>query len=245
MADRRLCGQARAVWFAYAPRLASIARLYRETQGSMVELYRSLDADDWTKSVPCTPAWTVRDVLSHVAGVTDDIANRRIEGASTDLWTAAQVARWRDADPSTLIERWIAQIGHIADLVERISEFQPVLDCCAHEHDVRHALGRSNSRPSEVIDVLADHLSAVAAGGRPVAMTFANGATKTLPGKGEPIVLKGLSQFEFVRSRLGRRSRDQVAAYSWSEPPADDVLAGWFTFGPAEHPIVEAALARG
>jgi hypothetical protein len=48
-----------------------------------------------------------------------------------------------------------------------------------------------------------------------------------------------------VRSRLGRRTRAQVAAFSWSEAPSDDLLSEWFTFGPSELPIVETASRWG
>src|SRR5678810_745136 len=82
----------------------------------------SLDASEWATPVPCTPLWTVRDVLSHVAGITDDITNGRTEGAASDPWTAAQVERWRDADPGALIDQWNGQIGAIAELLERVGE---------------------------------------------------------------------------------------------------------------------------
>jgi hypothetical protein len=186
----------------------------------------------------------VRDLLSHVAGVTDDLANGRLEGASTERWTAAQVERWRDADPAMLIDRWNGQIGAIAELLEKVGEFRPALDCCSHEHDLRHALGRIDNKSSEMIDVMAVHFATPPVG-RPVAITFADGTTALIPGDGEPISVDGITQFEFVRSRLGRRTRDQVAGYTWSEPPSDELLSEWFAFGPAELPIVESASRWG
>ena len=43
------------------------------------------------------------------------------------------------------------------------------------------------------------------------------------------------------RSRLGRRSLDQVRALDWAgdEEAVDAVMAAWFTFGPNEIAIVE------
>jgi hypothetical protein len=224
--------------------VTSISQLYLGAQASFVELYRTLEDDDLAKAVPCTPRWTVRDVLSHVAGVTDDIANGRIDGASTDPWTAAQVERWRDADPEMLIEQWNGQIGAIADVLDQIGEFRPALDCCSHEHDLRHALDRTDNQSSEIVNVTAEHFAKIPVG-RPVAITFADGSTLLMPGDGEPIELDGLTQFEYVRSRLGRRTRAQVAAFSWSEAPSDDLLSEWFTFGPSELPIVETASRWG
>ena len=81
--------------------------------------------------------------------------------------------------------------------------------------------------------------------GPPVTITFADGATASIEGEGEPLALNGISQYEFARSRLGRRTRDQVAGYDWSQPPSDELLSNWFAFGPAELPIVEAASRWG
>ena len=57
------------------------AELYVAAQRSFVELVAPLTDDQWATPVPCNPACTVRDVLSHVAGVTADIAEGDVEGA--------------------------------------------------------------------------------------------------------------------------------------------------------------------
>lgn len=224
--------------------MTDIARYYRDAQRSFVELFQSLDADEHATPVPCTPEWTVRDVLSHVAGVTDDIVNGRVDGAATDPWTASQVERWRDADPAMLIEQWNAQIDGVAELLEKIGEIRPVADVNNHEHDVRHAVGRPGGQQSELVLFTAERFAQVPCARR-VAVTYLDGTTTSIPGDGEPISLSGLTQFEFARSRLGRRTREQVAAYQWSEPPGADVLATWFAFGPARNPITELASRWG
>jgi len=224
--------------------VTSISRIYLDGQASMVSLLSSLDASEWATPVPCTPLWTVRDVLSHVAGITDDITNGRTEGAASDPWTAAQVERWRDADPDMLIDQWNGQIGAIADLLERVGEHRPPLDCWTHEQDIRHALGRQQAMPQPVLDTMVSRFAGVSAGPS-VTITFADNSQVTLPGEGEPISLGGITQYEFVRSRFGRRSREQVAGYDWSQPPSDEILSNWFAFGPSDLPIVEAASKWG
>ena len=206
----------------------------------MVSLLSSLDESEWATSVPCTPLWTVRDVLSHVAGITDDITNGRTEGAASDPWTAAQVERWRDADPNELIEQWNGQIGVIADLLERVGEHRPPLDCWTHEQDVRHALGLEAQMPQPVLDTMVRRLASVPIG-PPVSITFTDDSAAEIPGEGEPISLTGITPYEFVRSRFGRRTRGQAAGYDWSQPPTDDMLSNWFAFGPSELPIIERA----
>jgi hypothetical protein len=218
--------------------VTSISRIYLDGQASMVSLLSSLDESEWATPVPCTPLWTVRDVLSHVAGITDDITNGRTEGAASDPWTAAQVERWRDADPAELIQQWSGQIGTIADLLERVGEARPSFDCWTHEQDIRHALGRGQSMPQPVLDTMVSRFAGAPAG-PPITITFADESQVALPGEGEPISLDGITQYEFVRSRFGRRSREQVAGYDWSQPPTDEMMSNWFVFGPSELPIVE------
>ncbi len=215
-----------------------IARMYVDAQRSFVGLCETLGDDEWAMPVACNPGWTVRDVLSHVAGVTDDVANGRLDGAATDSWTNAQVERWRDMPWQTLIAQWKGQIGAVAELLQTVREFRPPFDCHSHEHDVRHAIGRPGNRSSELIGVMA-HGFGRASLGRPVSVELVDAEPLSLAGDGEPIALRGLTQFELVRSRLGRRSTAQVRAFDWSEPPTDAMLAAFFSFGPSQLDIIE------
>src|SRR5262245_33787893 len=118
-----------------------IARLYRANQQSIVALFESLDESQWAQPVRCPPGWTVREVLSHVEGVADDLYNRRLEGAGTPPWTAAQVERSRHLAPAEVIARWNAQVDAVADGLEQFGQMRPVFDVASHEHDLRQALG--------------------------------------------------------------------------------------------------------
>jgi uncharacterized protein (TIGR03083 family) len=216
-----------------------IARLYLDAQKAFIDLVEPLGPDGWKRPVPCTPGWTVRDVLSHQAGVCDDVINVRIEGAGTDPWTAAQVERWRDADTRALIEQWRQQAPQMADILQQFSQARPVFDVVTHEHDIRHALGLPGNRASEPLSMMSRAFSSGTLP-TPVTIEFDDGGTSTIDGEGgEPVTVSGMSPFELVRSRLGRRTRDQVAGYAWSEPPSDLLIDAWFVFGPARDPIHE------
>ena len=215
-----------------------ISRLYREVQRSFVDLVADLDDGQWALPSPCTPEWTVRDILSHVAGVTIDIVEGNVDGAATDPWTAAQVERWRSTPVEALIERWNAAIGPAADGIEAFRQPLPVFDCHSHEHDVRTAIGRPGNRDSEAMEVIVDAL-VHGEFGRPLTIDCTDRPEVTNGGDGDPLRLTGVTGFEVARSRLGRRSRPQVEAWGWSEPVGDDVLTAWFRFGPSSLDIVE------
>lgn len=218
--------------------LMAIAALYREAQSSFVELARSLSEEQWEAPSPCTPGWAARDLLSHAAGVAIDIVEGNVEGAATPPWTAAQVQRWRDVAVDELIDRWNQALDQTAEAIEFIGEARPIVDCHTHEHDLRCAIGSSGNRDSELVDWIADRFVAIPAG-RAIDLDFVGGVQRRVEGPGGAIGLSGVTAFELARSRLGRRSSDQVRAYAWSEPVPDEVLDGWFLFGPSEVPIIE------
>lgn len=215
-----------------------IATAYRSAQRSFVSMCATFTDDDWASPVPCNPGWTVRDVLSHVAGVTNDIVEGNIDGAATDPWTATQVERWRGHPVDEMIARWNGQIDGVAEMLQAIGERRPPIDCHAHEHDVRHAIGRPGDRDSDLIRWIS-MMFAEGSVGRPVEVDFDGDGSMTIVGRGEPIGLRGVTRFELVRSRLGRRSREQVEAWAWTDPPTADELDAWFVFGPSPAPIEE------
>lgn len=222
-----------------------IARLYRDAQRSFVEFAQTLTDDEWVRHVPCTPEWTVHDVVSHVAGIADDVLNGRVDGAATDPWTAVQVKRWKGTPRDELIAQWNEQTGPVAEAFAAFGEQKPPFDCHMHEHDIRHAVGRPGSRDHEVIGVMIDRFAGSSAV-RPVEISFVDGTVVTLgpvngaigETDGDPLRLTDVSQFDVVRSRLGRRSRRQVERWTWSEPPGT-VLDEWFMFGPSALDIDE------
>lgn len=219
----------------------SIAVRYGEATRSFIELARSLDADDWSVEVPCTPLWTVRDVLSHVAGIPDDGIAGRTDGAATEPWTASQIERNAVFTVDELLDRWEQQCELFGAAIESMGEERPPFDCHAHEHDVRHALNRPGNRDSAIIDDAVPRLLASLAQ-VPVALVvhLDDGASVDVGAGGPPIELT-TSRFEVFRSMLGRRTVDQVRGLAWTGDAAaiDLAVDGWFTFGPSDRPIQE------
>ena len=221
-----------------------IASLYREAQSSFVSLARSLTEEQWAAPSPCTPGWTARDLLSHAAGVAIDVMDGNVEGAATPPWTAAQVERWRSEPVEALIERWDGLAADAAEALEAFGEARAIVDCHTHEHDLRCAVGEPGTRASPLVGWIAERFVGISVG-PPLDLEYLDGSVRRIDGSGSgsgpdaALRLSGLTEFELFRSRLGRRSADQVRAYDWSRPVPDDVLDGWFLFGPSETPIEE------
>jgi hypothetical protein len=218
----------------------SIAESYLLAVDSFTGFARTLDEAAWATPVPCTPAWTARDVLSHVSGIPDDALAGRMEGAPGEAWTAAQIERHRDADVEDLLARWSQQAPAFAEAIDRMGERRPPIDCHSHEHDIRHALARPGARTNAIIDT--PSFASVDAPIR-VVIEFADGSTVTTgdPASASTVTLRGATRFELFRSRLGRRSRQQVRDADWvgADADIDTVLDRWFTFGPSPLAIDE------
>ena len=72
-----------------------------------------------------------------------------------------------------------------------------------------------------------------------IEVALPDGGSYRITGIGDPVELVGRGRFHVVRSRLGRRSRDQVAGWAWSDPLTESELDSWFAFGPATVDIDE------
>lgn len=216
---------------------------YRDAMGSFVDLARSLSVDEWATPVPCTPPWTVRDVLSHAAGVPDDVLAGRVEGAATEPWNAAQVERNATMEVDELLDRWEGQADEFGAAIEAIGEGRPPVDCHCHEHDIRQALLRPGNRDSILVEEAATGLLGNLVD-VPVSIRLdLDDGTACEAGQptSEAIVGLSTSMFEVFRSMLGRRTRAQVRRLEWSGDPAaiDRVVDAWFAFGPSEIVILE------
>ena len=221
------------------------AELYADAYGSFFELARALSDDEWAAPVPCTPGWTVRDVLSHVAGVPDDVLAGRMDGAPGEAWTAAQVERNRNLSIAELLERWAAQAADFAAAIEAIGETRPPFDCHSHEHDVRHAIGRPGNHDTIIVETAGSFLADGFATPFVVTIELEDGRAIASGGAGaqssDGVILRNVSTFDLFRSRLGRRTREQVRGFDWtgSEGDIDILIDGWFQFGPSEITIEE------
>jgi uncharacterized protein (TIGR03083 family) len=221
------------------------SEVYAEARERVIAVVGGCDAAALERMVPATPAWRVRDVLAHVAGVQADVLAGRMDGVGTDAWGAAQVAARAEIDVAAIAEEWRAGAAAFDPLVKAAPAGMAgalAADVVHHELDLRAALGLPV--PAEVVDGPVDFGVNLMAGfldrrvrkaGLPVLRVQADGQEWTL-GAGpdspaEPAATLVTTPLEFFRLLAGRRSAAQVGALDWSGDPAPyfDVLSA---FGP-------------
>jgi uncharacterized protein (TIGR03083 family) len=175
--------------------------------------------------VPATPDWNVHAVVSHLYGVLTDVSSGNLDGVTTAPWTAAQVERCRDKTVSQVIEEWAevaAGFEMFLSSPEGANAIAAVMDVHCHETDLRAALGLAPALPDDVLAWAGESMR--------------NAFHAEVESAGLPEVALDASDFDLFRGRLGRRTREEVAAFGWSADPAP-YLDIFFIFGPTDHPV--------
>lgn len=186
--------------------------------------------------VPACPAWSAHQLLAHLVGLAHDLADGNLDGWATARWTAGQVERFGTDDVETLVRSWAGLEPRLADLPPFGSVPAAAFafgDAVVHEADLLGALEPGAHVPEQPVAM------AIAAGvGRWRAVLAATDLPSlhlVVPGlrdwwlgdRADPAAVRvGADRYEVFRALYGRRSRDQVAAWSWSSEPDPYLDAG-------------------
>jgi uncharacterized protein (TIGR03083 family) len=138
-----------------------LGTVYEGGRRRIVELVADLGDRAAAMPVPACPAWSVHDVVAHLAGVCADILAGNVAGAATDPWTAAQVDARRERSFGEILAEWDdvgPEVAAFADDFPGRLGNQFITDVTVHEHDLRGALGRAGARGSDGVRIGADFL---------------------------------------------------------------------------------------
>jgi uncharacterized protein (TIGR03083 family) len=208
------------------------ATAYRDLRTRVIDLVRTRDDTELQAIAPAAPEWRIHDVLSHLSGVCADVVAGNLDGVTTDMWTAAQVAPRRDWSTDRLLAEWQEQGTAVEALIRQVPDLPDwttfLFDAATHEQDIRGALGAPGERDIEPIRTLAE----IVAGGARQRVEYAAGGTirfefddgTVVCASDEPAASLRTSHFEVFRSTTGRRSLAQMLAYDWDPSPRPDLL---------------------
>jgi len=176
-----------------------VAVSYIALRARVIDLLRSSPESSGNIVVPCTPAWTVRQLSAHLVGVPEDILAGRMEGVASDAWTQAQVERFGHLTLSELSDLFEASAPKIDAIIHNfpqpiISQF--VMDAVTHEQDMRSALGAPGGRDSKAVEVGVGF--------------FLNLFEDTDPPLFNALLNTSVSRWNVLRSLTGRRTVEQM-----------------------------------
>lgn len=222
-------------------RMGEYGELYAAGRERIIGLVRGLDSEAAGTTVPTCPAWTVKDVLAHVAGVSADILAGNVEGAASDPWTAAQVDARRDMTVADIAAEWEETGPQIDGMVDAfgLTGAQLLFDLTTHEHDVRLALDQPGARDDGVLDVALGFVMANLGPLAPQPLRVEADHLSWTLGDGEPVATLTADRFELMRAFSGRRSPAQVKAMGWRGDPTPFIPM--FAAGPFSFPAADVA----
>ncbi|MCU1642154.1 MAG: hypothetical protein JWN03_2429 [Nocardia sp.] len=130
----------------------NVRQMLTEERGELVELLRSLTAEEWEAASLCA-GWRVRDVVCHLQTDTVSLPNyllTALRNPSVDRLNAALVARFQPLPTAELVDRLAQPGGWFA----RYSPKLALADTFIHQQDIRRPLGRERKVPAERLVVL-------------------------------------------------------------------------------------------
>lgn len=185
--------------------------LYRDNVAAVAALAGDLTDEQLRTPVPGTPAWTVHDVLAHLAGGPADAVTGRMDDAPGPEWTARHVGERCELPVSDLVEEMRSHQDAIA--ASTVDNPRPAIvwDIAVHHADLHEALG---------LGQLPERLwEPVLAGVAPMKFGTAG-------------VPEDVDRYELFRAIFSRRSRTQMQ--SWGLPLSPEQLDELCIFGPRE-----------
>ncbi|WP_445169485.1 maleylpyruvate isomerase N-terminal domain-containing protein [Mycolicibacterium sp. Dal123E01] len=208
---------------------------YRTARRRVCALAATLDEEQVHRHVPATPRWTVYELLSHLVGCAADAVSGRLDGVTSDQWTARHVRERRSKSIGALMDEW-DRIGVDADATltdEQLYGPNLAIDTICHESDLHEALGlprvdREHWQP--FLDVTMLYLGKQLRRSTTLLVVDDEGQQWTC-GSGEPMTLLRADGYELLRANLSRRSLQQIAGWEWTPAPTEEMLHGFGVFG--------------
>ena len=137
--------------------LGSMYRAARERIGVVIAECGPGSAD---VAVAACPGWTVKNVVSHLVGIIEDVNAGRLSGPPPDEQTAEEVARHRTQPMDEVLASWSELAPGFEALITQMQIWPGLLDVLSHEHDIRAALGRPGARDDRGVMLGAEQLVA-------------------------------------------------------------------------------------
>jgi uncharacterized protein (TIGR03083 family) len=186
-------------------------------QQRVIELVRS--APDTDVTVPSCPAWTVRDLFSHMVGLGSDVVAGDEPDDHNEQWTARQVSERRDRDVEALVAEWEATAEPLRRWM-REHTTRPLGDVIIHEQDLRGALGVPGAQDTPGLRTLRDTFADKRflprlRGLGPIALLGDRWVWVSEGSADNADVVLRAPDFDLARAVMGRRSADQLRA--WTE----------------------------
>ncbi len=126
---------------------------YREARHRVRALLEDAGEGLDQRKVAACPAWTVADLLAHLAGLAVGYGGGRVPDGDRQAWLDGLVTERRGSVVADVLDEWEAASWPMEQAIAADPQrlWPLVYDVIAHEHDLRNALGRPGEREGAAI----------------------------------------------------------------------------------------------
>lgn len=244
--------------------MADRAHIFDATRMQIATLVLGLSDEELERSVPATPGWSVRDIVSHLTGdvvcmLAGDFPQEFFAAfgseqgvISLNAWTDKQVRERRGRPLRNVLDEWEGTMDPLLkmmrgetpwpDGVLPIADHILLTDIATHQQDIYGALGLERDRGSVQIRIG----TAAYIGGvrlrlqmqQERAIRFVTEDKEVVVGDGEPQASVRAPRFELFRALSGRRNPDQIKAFEWEGDP-EPFIPYFYPYGVRQEALVE------
>jgi len=191
---------------------------YRNARLRMQELASGLSEDDGRRVVMACPAWTVKDLFSHVTGIAVSLSTGDSPSGDTQAWVDAQVETRRERTLASVVEEWMQAGPGFETMIDSAPKalWSLTYDTVVHEHDLFTAVGRVGDRSSSGVVMAAELGLKLVKGdlrthGLPAFRAVVD-RVEHVVGTGDPALTLRASSFETLRLLGSRRTLAELLA---------------------------------
>ncbi len=214
---------------------------YRAVRDELVAALRSIDEATAGAIVPACPAWSVKDVASHLSGLNAELLADVAGPLGSDEATARQVADRASLSLSEVLDEWnsldAALHRRFGENLDRATAL--LADLVVHVYDLEELLAQPTVAAAAAtpmsahryIPLLQDRVADVTQ--TALTITLDDGSHWPAPdAEMADAVAVETSAHRFLRGVAGRLTRADVEAFSWSADPSDILDRAWNQYGP-------------
>lgn len=227
--------------------MAELADIYDGVRQSISTLAMDLSDKDLARTVPATPDWTIRDVVSHLTGDTICVIAGDFPAAFFNAigepeairvlnqWTAEHVASRKEQTLPETIAEWEDGSKQMTSMMRGDTPWPDnvpgdfagrvmLTDVTVHQQDIYGALEIERDRDDVPIKMGAGGYIAtmdlrLKSQGGPALRVEVPEKTWTAGGDEPVATVRVPSRWELFRAMSGRRNPDQIRAYDWDGDP--------------------------
>ena len=244
--------------------MGDIADVYQQVRTDISQLVTGLSAADLDRTVPATPEWTIRDVVTHLAAdascvIVGDFPREFFAAfgepdaiRSLNEWTAGQISERAGRSFEEILDEWEGSAKTLVSIMrgetplpEEAGMFADralITDAAVHQQDIHGALGIDDGRDAAPVRIgLSGYIATMGwrldDAGIP-ALVFDAGDKLRTAGSKDPGATARAARFEFFRALSGRRNPDQIRAWEWEGDP-EPYVHYFYPYGLREDALVE------